>query len=144
LPLQGYPASKVLAEKAAVAFAEENGVSLVTLCPVIVVGAAPANKVKVSIDEMLSLLSGDDAMVDNLELIERASGSIPLVHIEDVCRAHIFVAEKEAPAASGRYILCTLNTTGVALARFLKAKYPQYTVKTDQYVADFFDTRSES
>ena len=59
--LQAYPASKVLAEKAAVAFAEENGISLVTLCPVVVVGGAPATKVKTRLPEMLSLLSGEAA-----------------------------------------------------------------------------------
>lgn len=130
-----YPASKVLAEKAAVAFAEENGISLVTLCPVVVVGGAPATKIKTSVPELLSLLSGDDDMVDNLELIEAASGSIPLVHIDDVCRAEIFVAEKEAPA--GRYIVCTLNTTAIELAHFLKDKYPQYTLNIDQYVLNW-------
>uniref|UniRef100_A0A453D2W2 NAD-dependent epimerase/dehydratase domain-containing protein n=1 Tax=Aegilops tauschii subsp. strangulata TaxID=200361 RepID=A0A453D2W2_AEGTS len=72
-----------------------------------------------------------DDMVDRLELIEQASGSIPLVHIEDVCRAEIFAAEE---ATSGRYIVCTLNTSGVALAHFLAAKYPQYEINTDQYV----------
>jgi anthocyanidin reductase len=71
-------------------------------------------------------------MVDKLELIEAASGCIPLVHIDDVCRAEIFVAEMEAPA--GRYIVSTLNTTAVELAHFLAAKYPQYTLNTDQYV----------
>ncbi|KAK1685625.1 hypothetical protein QYE76_046473 [Lolium multiflorum] len=124
-----YPASKVLAEKAAVAFAEENNISLVTLCPVVVVGGAPATKVKTSVPELLSLLSGDDDMVDKLELIEAASGSIPLVHIDDVCGAEIFVAEAEAPA--GRYIVCTLNTTAIELANFLHAKYPQYELNID-------------
>jgi hypothetical protein len=38
----------------------------------------------------------------------------------------------EAPA--GRYIVSTLNTTAVELAHFLAAKYPQYTLNTDQYV----------
>ncbi|XP_037487377.1 anthocyanidin reductase ((2S)-flavan-3-ol-forming)-like isoform X1 [Triticum dicoccoides] len=124
-----YPASKVLAEKAAMAFAEEKGLSLVTVCPVVVVGGAPATKVKTSVPEVLSLLSGDDDMVDNLELIEKASGSIPLVHIDDVCRAEIFAAEG---ATSGRYIVCTLNTTAVALAHFLAAKYPQYEINDDR------------
>ncbi|XBI58992.1 hypothetical protein VPH35_040135 [Triticum aestivum] len=123
-----YPASKVLAEKAAMAFAEEKGLSLVTVCPVVVVGRAPATKVTTSVPEILSLISGDDDMVDRLELIEQASGSIPLVHIEDVCRAEIFAAEE---ATSGRYIVCTLNTSGVALAHFLAAKYPQYEINTD-------------
>jgi anthocyanidin reductase len=71
-------------------------------------------------------------MVDKLELIEAASGSIPLVHIDDVCGAEIFVAEAEAPA--GRYIVCTLNTTAIELANFLHAKYPQYELNIDQYV----------
>uniref|UniRef100_M8C0I9 Leucoanthocyanidin reductase n=1 Tax=Aegilops tauschii TaxID=37682 RepID=M8C0I9_AEGTA len=123
-----YPASKVLAEKATMAFAEEKGLSLVTVCPVVVVGRAPATKVTTSVPEILSLISGDDDMVDRLELIEQASGSIPLVHIEDVCRAEIFAAEE---ATSGRDIVCTLNTSGVALAHFLAAKYPQYEINTD-------------
>lgn len=125
-----YPASKVLAEKAANEFAEANGLSVVTLLPVVAVGAAPATELHTSVPEVLSLLSGDDAMVDNLELIEKASGGIPLVHVDDVCRAEIFLAENQA--SSGRYVCCSLNTTAIELARFLAAKYPQYKIKTDR------------
>ncbi|EMS50862.1 Anthocyanidin reductase [Triticum urartu] len=137
-----YPASKVLAEKAAMAFAEEKGLSLVTVCPVVVVGGAPATNVKTSVPEVLSLLSGDDDMVDNLELIEKASGSIPLVHIDDYMKG-IITNKRKIPeadlstmaaeeATSGRYIVCTLNTTAVALAHFLAAKYPQYEINDDR------------
>uniref|UniRef100_A0A453D293 NAD-dependent epimerase/dehydratase domain-containing protein n=1 Tax=Aegilops tauschii subsp. strangulata TaxID=200361 RepID=A0A453D293_AEGTS len=126
-----YPVSKVLLEKAARAFALEHGLSLVTVCPVVTVGAAPAAKVNTSVPDILSLLSGDDAYAGALEHIERATGSIPMVHIDDVCRAEIFVAEEEA--ASGRYIVCGLNPTVVEIARFLAAKYPQYKVNTDRF-----------
>ena len=54
---------------------------------------------------------------------------MPLVHIDDLCRAELFLAE--AAAADGRYICCSLNTTVVELARFLAHKYPQYGVKTN-------------
>ncbi|KAF7005959.1 hypothetical protein CFC21_021038 [Triticum aestivum] len=106
-------------------------ISLVTVCPGLMVGAAPAAKVHPSVLDVLSLLSGDEARVRTLKFIVRMSGSIPLVHVDDICRAEIFVAEEEA--ASGRYICCSLNTTVVELARFLAAKYPHYNVNTDRF-----------
>ena len=69
------------------------------------------------------MISGDEEKIRILELIQKAAGSISMVHVDDLCRAKIVVAEEEA---SGRYLCCSLNTTAVELARFLAAKYPQY------------------
>ena len=122
--------SKVLLEKAATRFAEEHGISLVTLCPVVTVGAAPAPSARTSVPNCLSLLSGDEAAFAVLDGIERATGCVPLVHVEDLCRAELFAAEEDDAAAAGRYICCSLNTTIAELARFLADKYPQHGVKT--------------
>ncbi|TVU16161.1 hypothetical protein EJB05_39712 [Eragrostis curvula] len=128
-PTWGYCVSKVLLEKAACRFAEEHGISLVTICPVITIGAAPARKVGTSVVDSLSLLSGSEAGLGVLKGIEKTSGALQLVHVIDLCRAELFVAEEAA--AAGRYVCCSLNTTVLELARFLAQKYPQYNVKTN-------------
>ncbi|CAN6241008.1 unnamed protein product [Urochloa humidicola] len=128
-PTWGYCVSKVLLEHEACRFAEQHGISLVTLCPVLTVGAAPATRVRTSVIDSISLLSGDEKGLGVLKGIEKTSGSVQLVHVGDLCRAELFVAEEAA--AAGRYVCCALNTTVVELARFLAHKYPQYNVKTD-------------
>jgi len=129
--------SKVLLEKAATRFAEEHGISLVTVCPVVTVGAAPAPSSSTSVPNCLSLLSGDEAEFAVLRGIERGSGTVALVHVDDVCRAELFVAEE--PAAAGRYLCSSLGTTVLELARFLAHKYPQYPVKTELLSDDLLE-----
>jgi len=133
----GYPVSKVLMEKEATRFAEEHGISLVTVCPVVTVGAAPAPSSSTSVPNCLSLLSGDEAEFAVLRGIERGSGTVALVHVDGVCRAELFVAEE--PAAAGRYLCSSLGTTVLELARFLAHKYPQYPVKTELLSDDLLE-----
>ncbi|KAK3141429.1 hypothetical protein QOZ80_4BG0333780 [Eleusine coracana subsp. coracana] len=124
-----YPISKVLLEKEACKFAEEHGMSLVTVCPVLTVGAAPARKIHTSVPASLSLLSGDEAAFGMLKGVEMSTGGVPMVHVADLCRAQMFVAEEAA--AAGRYICCSVNTTVSEIARVLGDKYPEYDVKTN-------------
>ncbi|GJN01649.1 hypothetical protein PR202_ga18929 [Eleusine coracana subsp. coracana] len=128
-PMWGYPVSKVLLEKEACKFAAEYGISLVTVCPVLTVGAAPARKIHTSVPASLSLLSGDEAAFGVLKGTEMRTGVVPMVHVADLCRAEMFVAEEAA--AAGRYICCGVNTTVSEIARVLGDKCPQYGVKTN-------------
>jgi anthocyanidin reductase len=75
------------------------------------------------------IVSGDEAEFAVLAAIEKSCSTMPLVHLDDVCRAELFVAEE--PAAAGRYLCSSLDTTIRELARFLAHKYPQYPVKTN-------------
>ncbi|XP_020102668.1 anthocyanidin reductase ((2S)-flavan-3-ol-forming) [Ananas comosus] len=128
-PSWGYAVSKVVAEKEASKFAQENNISLVTVLPVLTVGPSLIAEARVSLALSLALLSGNEELINGLKIMETLSGSISLVHVEDVCRAHIFVAE--SPSALGRYICCSVNTGLVELAISLQQRYPQYKVSTD-------------
>lgn len=128
-PTWGYPASKTLAEKAAWKFAEENNIDLITVIPTLMAGSSLTSDVPSSIGLAMSLITGNEFLINGMKGMQMLSGSVSIAHVEDVCRAHIFVAEKES--ASGRYICCAANTSVPELAKFLSKRYPQYKVPTD-------------
>ncbi|XP_074586051.1 anthocyanidin reductase ((2S)-flavan-3-ol-forming)-like [Curcuma longa] len=125
----GYSVSKVLAEKEAIKYAEENELSLVSVIPALIVGPAIGSELGHSTQLSLSLLSGNEGMIRGLRLMQCLSGSTSIVHVEDLCRAHIFVAEEKF--AVGRYICCAVNTSLPELACFLRMRYPQHRLTTD-------------
>ncbi|CAK8577871.1 unnamed protein product [Lathyrus sativus] len=128
-PTWGYPASKVLAEKAAWEFAEKNDIDLITVIPTLTMGPYLTQDMPSSVGLAMSLITGNDFLINALKGMQFLSGSISVTHVEDICRAHIFVAEKES--ASGRYICCAHNTSVPELAKFLSKRYPQHKVPTE-------------
>ncbi|KDP20827.1 hypothetical protein JCGZ_21298 [Jatropha curcas] len=128
-PTWGYPLSKTLAEKAAWKFAEENKIDLITVIPSLMAGPSLTSDIPSSINLATSLITGNEFLINGLKGMQMLSGSISITHVEDVCRAHVFLAEKQS--ASGRYICCCVNTSVPELAKFLIERYPQYKVPTD-------------
>ncbi|TXG62694.1 hypothetical protein EZV62_009688 [Acer yangbiense] len=95
IPMVGpgaYLVSKTSAEKAALQFAEENGLDLVTVIPTLVVGPFVCPKFPASVRSALAMVLG------NKEEYTK-SNSTAMVHVDDVVRAHIFLLEY--PEAKG-------------------------------------------
>ncbi|KAF6163017.1 hypothetical protein GIB67_021166 [Kingdonia uniflora] len=128
-PTWGYPASKTLAETAAWTFAKENEIDLITVIPSLVAGPSLTPDVPSSICLALSMLTGNEFLMKGLIGMQMLSGSISITHVEDVVRAHLFLAE--TASAAGRYICCNYNTSVPELAKFLKERYPQYEIPTE-------------
>ncbi|TKY59382.1 Anthocyanidin reductase [Spatholobus suberectus] len=128
-PTWGYPVSKTLAEKAAWKFAEENHIDLITVIPSLTTGPSLTPDIPSSVGLATSLITGNDFLINAMKGMQFLSGSISITHVEDICRAHIFVAEKES--ASGRYICSAHNTSVPELAKFLSKRYPQYKIPTE-------------
>ncbi|KAK9155908.1 hypothetical protein Sjap_003388 [Stephania japonica] len=125
-PAWGYPVSKTLAEKAAWKCADENHIDLITVIPSLAAGPAMTSDVPSSIPIAMSLVTGNEPQIKTLKSMELVSGSISIPHVEDVVQAHIFL-----PKRNLRYICYTVNSSIVEIAKFLKARYPQYDITTD-------------
>ncbi|CAI9087720.1 OLC1v1021865C1 [Oldenlandia corymbosa var. corymbosa] len=120
-PTWGYPVSKTLAERAAWKIAEENNIDLITIIPSLISGPSLTPQIPSSGNLAMSLITGNEFLINGLKGMQMLSGSISITHVEDVCEAHIFLAEKKS--ASGRYICCAVNTSVLELATFLRERY---------------------
>ncbi|KAK2650547.1 hypothetical protein Ddye_018036 [Dipteronia dyeriana] len=88
-----YMISKTSTERAALQFAEENGLDLVTVLPSLVVGPFICPTVPGSVSTILAMVLGNK---EQYPLLLNSH----MVHVDDVARAHIFLLEY--PEAEGR------------------------------------------
>eukprot|EP00253_Pinus_taeda_P022596 PITA_22596 len=128
-PGWAYGVAKTLAEQAALQYGKEDaGLDVVSINPVLVLGSAITPIVPYTIEITLSLLTGNNQNVEALKGIQTTYGHISLVHVDDVCSAHIFLMEN--PSAEGRYICSAINMSVPQLADYLSKRYQQYNVTT--------------
>ncbi|KAJ6747077.1 putative proteinD DEPENDENT EPIMERASE/DEHYDRATASE [Salix koriyanagi] len=119
--------SKTLTEKRALEFAQEHGLDLVTLIPTYVHGPFICPNMPASVHMLLAMVLGDH---EQYKMFIRT----PMVHIDDVARAHIFLLEN--PEAKGRYICSSDMITIEEMSKFLSAKYPEYSIPTLESLKD--------
>ncbi|KAL3508554.1 hypothetical protein ACH5RR_027955 [Cinchona calisaya] len=117
-----YVLAKLLTEEAAFQFAGENGIDLVPLITTTVAGPFLTSTVPTSIQVLLSPITGDPQLLPILAAVNSRMGSIALVHIKDICGAHIFLMEHAR--AEGRYICCTRSCGMAELVDCLIKEYP--------------------
>ncbi|KAH1222715.1 putative anthocyanidin reductase [Glycine max] len=119
-----YALSKLLTEEAAFKFAKENGIDLVSVITATVAGPFFTASVPSSVKVLLSPITGEPEFFKILSSVNARMGSIALVHIEDICSAHIFLMEHSK--AEGRYICssqsCPLDMLANLLAKEIAEK----------------------
>ncbi|XP_019167898.1 PREDICTED: anthocyanidin reductase ((2S)-flavan-3-ol-forming)-like [Ipomoea nil] len=130
-----YIVSKTLAEKG-VLESNDDGLEVVSLGLGVVGGDTCLWYCPLSTSLLFSQLTGDKVTREALKFIEDLMGKIPIVHIEDVCDAHIF-AIKAAANMSGRFLLANSYLSIGEIATYLRHNYPQFHVNQHQdYVVD--------
>ncbi|XP_027926917.1 putative anthocyanidin reductase isoform X1 [Vigna unguiculata] len=116
-----YALSKLLTEEAAFKFAKENGIDLVSVITTTVAGPFFTATVPSSVKVLLSPITGEGEFLKILSAVNARMGSIGLVHIEDICSAHIFLMEHRK--AEGRYICSSQSCRLSMLANLLTTEY---------------------
>ncbi|KAL5704682.1 alcohol dehydrogenase (NADP(+)) [Ranunculus cassubicifolius] len=116
-----YYVSKTLAEKVAWEFAEKNNMDFISIIPVLVVGPFLNSSMPSSIMAALSPITRTEAYYSIFKQIQ-------LVHLEDLCNAHIYLFEHAE--AKGRYICSAYSTTITDVATMLHEKFPEFDVPT--------------
>ncbi|XP_039046662.1 anthocyanidin reductase ((2S)-flavan-3-ol-forming)-like isoform X1 [Hibiscus syriacus] len=129
--MRTYTVSKTLAEKEALRYngeANANGgkLQVVSLACGLIGGETLLSHAPSSVAAMFSQLTGNLSTFMGLEYLEKLLGSIPMVHIDDVCEAHVFCMEK--PSMAGRFICAAANPTIAQIAAHFRENYPQHQI----------------
>lgn len=111
-----YLASKTLAEREALGYAERNELNVVSVCPTLVLGPMLQSTVNASSAVLLKYMKGgSEAVKDDVRVI---------VDVRDVAEAILLAYEK--PEAEGRYICMSHAIRASALIGKLEFMFPTY------------------
>ncbi|KAG4969114.1 hypothetical protein AAZX31_12G227800 [Glycine max] len=116
-----YAVSKTLTEKAVLEFGEQNGLDVVTLIPTFVFGPFICPNLPGSVQASLSFAFGEKSAFGFML-------QTPMVHVDDVARAHIFLLE--LPNPKGRYNCSQCLVTFERISELVSAKYPEFQLGT--------------
>ncbi|BFG31918.1 hypothetical protein CerSpe_181920 [Prunus speciosa] len=124
----GYIISKTLAERAVLSYNDiDNGKpEVVTLPCGLVGGETLLSYLATSVGVLISQLTGDSFGYNGLKLMQEVNGSVPLVHIEDVCQAHIFCMEQ--PSMSGRFCCAVASPNINEIASYFQENYSEHKI----------------
>ncbi|KAF7007663.1 hypothetical protein CFC21_022582 [Triticum aestivum] len=112
--MDAYVSSKTISEEELLKynddFFEGRAFDVVVLVCGLVGGDTILPYISDSLHVMLSPLTGIEIYHNSLKFLQALLGSVPLVHVDDVCEAHVFCMEKSSDVVGGRYLCTTAHT----------------------------------
>ena len=133
--LKDYTYSKTLTEKQMLSYGNnEDGreLEVVTLPCGLVGGDTLQSYTPGSVATFVSQITGNVSTYKSLKFLQALLGKIPLVHIDDVCEAHIFCMENTS--MNGRYFCANSYISLEEIANHYILHHPEFNVK-QEYVA---------
>lgn len=118
----------MLAEKEMLNCGKE-GMEVVTLCCGLVGGETYLPYTPTSTALFLSLLSPQEkSLYNTLKFLEELIGKVPIVHIEDVCEAHLFSMKA---AVNGRFLCASSFVSSAEIGCYYQQNYPEFNVNQE-------------
>lgn len=126
--LDGYVSSKSLSEKELLKYNEKEGraFEVVTLACGLVGGDTIQPILWSSIPLVVSPLTGNEVYHNSLKFLQAVMGSVPLVHIDDACEAHVFAMDQ--PSMAGRFMCAAGYPTMQDYVDRFAAKHPEHKI----------------
>ncbi|XP_006366563.1 anthocyanidin reductase-like [Solanum tuberosum] len=127
--LWDYVESKMLAEKEMLKF-EKEGLEVVTLCCGLVGGNTYLPYIPTSDAMFLSMLTQEEILYNSLKFLEELIGKVPIVHIEDVCEAHLFFMNNVG-SLNGRFLCASSFVSTAEIGTYYQHNYPEFKVNKE-------------
>jgi nucleoside-diphosphate-sugar epimerase len=87
-----------------------------------------------SVHLILSPLTGVEIYYNSLKFLQSLLGSVPLVHVDDVCEAHVFCMERSSDIAGGRYLCAAAYPNMQDVVEHYAGKHPELKLMIKEYV----------
>ncbi|KAF7107266.1 hypothetical protein CFC21_107915 [Triticum aestivum] len=117
--------SKLLSEKELLSYndGEDPAFEVVTLPLGLVSGDTLLGRVTEALEVAVSPVSGDESRFGFMRLLQTVAGSVPLVHVDDVCAALVFCVARPYPV-SGRFLCAAAYPNIHDVVDHYASKYP--------------------
>jgi hypothetical protein len=134
--IQAYVSSKTLSDKELLKYNSSSAARsfdvVILLCG-LVGGDTILSYTPASMRTILSPLTGVE-LHNNLRFLQSLLGSVPLVHIDEVCEAHVFCMEQSSDIAGGRYLCAAGYLNMHDVMDHYAAKHPELKMMLKEYV----------
>ncbi|XP_021808025.1 anthocyanidin reductase ((2S)-flavan-3-ol-forming)-like [Prunus avium] len=130
--LMDYTHSKTLSEKEVLRHISSE-LEVVSIACGLVGGDTLLSVMPESMGVLISQIASDKRRYQTLRFLEDLLGKVPIVHIEDVCEAHILCIEKSC--ISGRFLCASAYLSSAEIASHWKTYYPDIRI-AEEFVED--------
>ncbi|XP_051204319.1 NADPH HC-toxin reductase 1 [Lolium perenne] len=119
-----YIESKLVSEKELLGYndGEIPAFEVVTLPCGLVAGDTVLSHIPETVESAVAPVTGRDPYFTLPRILQKLLGSVPLVHVDDVCAAHIFCMEQ--PSLSGRFLCAAAYPTVHDILDHYGSKFP--------------------